>query len=277
MKVLIKYIDLELCKNTSIIKIRNSSKSKDIELIENYFLSVLKGKVRFISQVKGERSYTFLHYAFAANNVSERNGRSPLFDLSYAEGEREKRKEILSKNLFVLCSPTEKTQGTAFYLSGLGLLTNYHVVGETQFAQIYYPKSFEAHHEHFADSSIYFCESIDYATYDFHPLGAVNLKIGDSKRLSNDDDVVIAGFPDFQKGDSIISHTCKIVGTKANYFGKPLIKVSGRIVHGMSGGVKGGIPSENEDATNDLQGFIPIHIILDDIAQKQQSKAICAT
>lgn len=59
--------------------------------------------------------------------------------------------------------------------------------------------------------------------------------------------------------------------------GAPFLTVSGRIAHGASGGVvlnkagkvvriiKGGIDSLTEDAINENQGFVPIHLVLEDM------------
>lgn len=53
----LKYIDKGLCKNKNIIKIRNDSEKQTT--IEEWFKSVIIGKIYFVRQIKGKESFTF--------------------------------------------------------------------------------------------------------------------------------------------------------------------------------------------------------------------------
>ena len=101
-------------------------------------------------------------------------------------------------------------------------------------------------------------------------------RIGDSTNLHVGDQVTVIGYPNFQKGDSPYIQNCAIT-SKKTFLEAPFYTVSGRIVHGASGGVvlnskrevigiiKGGVQTfrDDEDAGNDNQGFVPIHLAID--------------
>lgn len=103
--------------------------------------------------------------------------------------------------------------------------------------------------------------------------------MGNSSNLKIGDTVVIAGFPNYIKGDTITKEECKITG-KTKLFGAPFYKVSGIIVYGASGGIvlntnhqvvgiiKGGYSSEDEDNTSIKQGFVPIDLVISDLKAK---------
>ena len=72
-----KYIDLGLCNNSKIISCKDKPESE--ELIVNWFKMVIKGKINFIKQVKGEAHPSFYALASKANEVFKED----LFDLIY--------------------------------------------------------------------------------------------------------------------------------------------------------------------------------------------------
>lgn len=125
--------------------------------------------------------------------------------------------------------------------------------------------------------------TIDYALYDVAPLNTLPLSIGKSSELKVGDTVVIAGFPDYMKGDTITKEECKITGM-TQLFGAPFYKISGRIVHGASGGIvlntsqqvvgiiKGGCPSDDENNIIIKQGFVPIDLVTSDIQSKTNNQ-----
>ena len=106
---------------------------------------------------------------------------------------------------------------------------------------------------------------------------ASEFEIGDSEKLQIGDRVTIIGYPDYSKNDTPYIHTCKITSIKNHYHGSRLVTVSGRIIHGSSGGpvlndkgeiiglIKGGIATTDEEINSNNQGFIPINDILKDI------------
>lgn len=267
-----KYIDLGLCHNSKIIAYKDKPESE--ELVVNWFKMVIKGKITFIKQVKGQEHPSFYALASKANEVFKEE----LFDLSYFD----KLNSILRNNVFIVQErPSDNIrQGSAFYVSNIGLFTSYHVTETNAFFELY--SSIGQKTNHIISNELNLKsdnKDIDYSLFDIRVNDAIDLNIGDSSSLAIGDSVIIAGFPDYKAGDSITTQTCQIVSI-STLFGAPFYKVSGRIIHGASGGVvlnsrcevvgiiKGGIVTLEDDSNNDNQGFLPIHIVVKDLKEK---------
>lgn len=123
-------------------------------------------------------------------------------------------------------------------------------------------------------NAIAYDETIDYAVFNV-PLpneDKYTLKIGDSTKLKTGDPITIIGYPNHTEGNTPYIQNCAITSQKL-FLQAPFITVSGRIVHGASGGlvlnsnhevvgiIKGGIVTL-ADEDNENQGFIPIHLAL---------------
>ena len=266
----LKYIEKGYCKNKKINSLKDNPDNK--HLIEEWYKSVLIGKIRFVKQIKGAQSFTFFSLALAANKaVSE-----TVFDLTYFD----QMNAIIDKNVFVLQNKDGTKQGSGFYVPEYGLFTSYHVTEDGDFYYLWQnnnkalslPVSVTLNQK-YADNII------DYALYNITPLNTLPLSIGKSSELKVGDTVVIAGFPDYIKGDTITKEECKITGI-TQLFGAPFYKISGRIVHGASGGIvlntkqqvvgiiKGGCPSDDENNISLKQGFVPIDLVSSDIQRK---------
>ena len=263
----LKYIDKGLCKNKSIIKIRDDIEKQTT--IEDWFKSVIIGKIYFVRQIKGKESFTFFKLANLANMVFSEE----IFDISYFD----QMNTIIEKNVFVLQSQDELHQGSGFYVPEYGLFTAYHVTEDGGFYHI-----LEKDKKYTIGNDLNLkCsdKTIDYALYSVNLSNATSVTIGKSSELSVGDTVIIAGFPDYMNGDTITKEECKITGI-TQLFGAPFYKVSGRVVHGASGGIvlgmnhnvvgiiKGGTSSETENNINLKQGFVPIDLVLEDIKRK---------
>ena len=121
---------------------------------------------------------------------------------------------------------------------------------------------------------------IDYALYraTFQIKDDLTFKCGDSRRIKIGDQVTIIGYPNHQKGNSPYIQPC-IVTSEKYFQGAPFFTVSGRVVHGASGGIvlnnsneavgiiKGGIVTLSEEDSNENQGFVPLHLALDHFGQ----------
>lgn len=270
----LNYINKGLCKNSNII-----SKSKDSKYekeIVQWFKNVLKGKINFIKQIKGSDSATFLKFAEQINDVFNEQ----VFDISLFDEFR----ILIENNVFVLeyIKDDEYIQGTGFLLKGYGLFTSFHVIQSGKPLKVY-------KHTEYDESSI--CtimegtnsiindKDIDYALYDIKCNDSCCFELGDSTKLKIGDQVIIIGYPNFQKGDSPYVQTCEITSI-TTYFGSGFYTVGGRIVHGASGGVvlnkrkqivgiiKGGVETLKDEDKSDKQGFIPIHVVINDINSK---------
>lgn len=270
-KEALKYIDKGFCKNRDIVKYKDEIEKSHI--IEEWYKTVLRGKVNFIKQIKGDNSFAFYTLAKVFNEVVEESA----FDLSYFN----RINDIIDKNVFVLQNNDETSQGSCFFVPGYGLFTSYHV---TQDGDFYYIWSNDEKVISTPVSNLTNQKSaddiIDYALYNVNIPNIVDVSIGCGGDLEIGDTVIIAGFPDYINGDTITKEECKITG-KTKLFGAPFYKISGRIAHGASGGIvlntnyevvgiiKGGCPSDDENNINIKQGFVPIDLAIEDLCEKK--------
>lgn len=267
------YCKKGLCNNPAILDAVDNPEEQGT--VEAWFVQVLKGKINYIKQVKGDKDMTYLSFAQRLNNVAKQD----IFDVSalhFWETLAEENTCILQYN-----EGDNFEQGSAFFLSGIGLVTSYHVIENGIFYRAYISSKYDE--ESFAvvgkDAR---CKSldpdIDYAFFDVpHPIpGKKGFLLGDSSKLHVGDQIIIIGYPSHNKGNSPNIQSCSITGKK-EYMGADFYTVSGRVVHGASGGVvlntkfeavgiiKGGVETlrDDEDSSNINQGFVPIHLAID--------------
>ena len=267
-----EYISKGFCKNPVILAAADEPEKR--EIIESWFECVLKGKINYIKQVKGEGSLTYLSFAQQLNKILGR----PVIDVSNLY----ELNRLAMDNTFVLECEMGDTfeQGSAFHIPEIGLVTSFHVVEhgvlyKAYTCSAYKQASFGAvgldANKRTAD------KRIDYAIFDITPPGSEGkgLRIGDSSNLHVGDQVTVIGYPNHQEGNSPYIQNCAIT-SKKTFLDAPFYTVSGRIVHGASGGVvlnekrevigiiKGGVQTlrEDEDSSNDNQGFVPIHLAI---------------
>lgn len=266
-----KYILSGKCKNKNIIS-KVPKKEYENDIIE-WFEEVLKGKINHIKVVRGDNNYIFLKYAKQLNEISGKH----IFDTSLIDSLNEK----IHRNVFIVEGEGEEVyQGTCFVLKGFGILTNYHVTSKLGFYNVYSHDKYNFKPNFFIGKDINeekSNEDIDYALYNYMKDYASEFEIGDSKKLQIGDRVTIIGYPDYSKNDTPYIHTCRVTSIKNHYHGSRLVTVSGRIIHGSSGGpvlndkgeiiglIKGGIATTDEGINSNNQGFIPIDDILEDI------------
>lgn len=277
-----EYIAKGFCKNPEILAAVGVPEKR--ELVENWFESVLKGKINYIKQVKGEGSLTYLSFAQQLNQIF---GKSVMDVSNLYELDR-----LALDNTFVLECEMGDTfeQGSAFYVPEIGLVTSYHVVENGVLYKAYtwpeYKKNsfgavgFDAN-KRTAD------KQIDYAIFNITPplSEGKKLKMGDSTDLHVGDQVTVIGYPNHQEGNSPYIQNCAIT-SKKTFLDAPFYTVSGRIVHGASGGVvlnakrevigivKGGVESfRDEEYSDDInQGFVPIHLAIDHMMKNEAEK-----
>lgn len=268
-----EYILKGFCKNPEILVVADIPEKR--EIVESWFECVLKGKINYIKQVKGEGSLTYLSFAQQLNQIFGK----PVLDISNLY----KLDRLALNNIFILeCEMGEVfEQGSAFYVPEIGLVTSYHVVEHGVLYKAYtYPEykknsfgavGFDAN-KRAAD------KRIDYAIFNITPplFEGKGLRIGDSTNLHVGDQVAVIGYPNHQEGNSPYIQNCAIT-SKKTFLDAPFYTVSGRIVHGSSGGVvlnakrevigiiKGGVQTfrDDEDLSNDNQGFVPIHLAIE--------------
>lgn len=259
-----EYIRKGNCKNKDIILNVNNIEYED--KITSWFKCVLKGKIEFIKFVRGEDDLVYVKYAKQINDIFKDN----IFKVEFHD-------ELL-KNVLVLEAKNEFRQGSGFIIKGKGLFTNYHVTENEDFFDV---KTCKMDKLGTISKSLNEKKSnkiIDYALYEFSVAKSQGFKIGDSKNIKLDDEIIVVGYPDYVEGDTPNIQRCR-VSSKTSYLGAPLYTITGRIIHGASGGVvlnknyevigiiKGGIATMEESDIFSKQGFIPIDIVEDDLSK----------
>lgn len=266
------YIAKGFCKNQNIISQVDDPDRKDD--ICSWFKNVLKGKISYIKQVKGKDSLTFYHYANKLNQIFEEE----LFNLSSFASLFDK----IDDSVLVLISEKnseEYTQGTGFIIKGHGLITSFHVTQNGDFFKVYKNNEYPHTSKMIVSKGINELssdEKIDYALYRCDTDLFNVFDLGDSSDLKIGQKVTVIGYPNYASGNTPYVQTCHITSQKS-LFGAPFYTVSGRIIHGASGGavlneneeiiglIKGGIVSLTEDDTNENQGFVPMHCVFEHI------------
>ena len=272
------YIAKGYCKNN---RIRIMSKQNGAEeYVDEWFKRVIKGKISYIGQIKTKKNMTFLSMAKKANKVFQEE----LFDISSLDVYE----SIAKHNTYILeySDDNEAVQGSAFYLHGYGLITSYHV---TENKGIYNVYPYYSYGERSCgivcktENEMYSDKIIDYAIYEVSnlPIPEEPLTIGDSEEISIGDKVTIIGYPKHTKGATPDIQTCTVTGKK-EYFEAPFYTVSGKVIHGASGGIvldrndriigiiKGGVESTEETEQDINQGFVPLHLALNDVKLKKE-------
>lgn len=261
----LEYINKGYCKNKEIV-----SNQEDKEKVCNWFKNVLKGKIGYISQIRGYEDYIFLKYAQKLNIIFNEE----IFDSHFID-------DFAYNVVIIETSNTEDIrQGSGFFIKNLGLFTNYHV---TDNFEMYSVKTYKMQNVGMISKELNEISSdkvIDYAVYDLKNSMIDGFELGDSKNIKIGDKVVVVGYPEYCDNDSPNIQTCSII-SRTTFMGECLYTISGRIVHGASGGVvlnmnhkvigiiKAGVVSLDETVNSSKQGFIPINLAVEHIESKK--------
>ena len=129
------YVKKGFCKNLIICESIDDPNSEGA--ITEWFKRVLIGKIHYIKQVKGARSLTYLSFAQKVNALFFED----IFDLT----DLHRFESTIKNSTFILqCSQGEIfEQGSAFYLPGIGLITNFHVTKSGEFFDIFNAEGYD--------------------------------------------------------------------------------------------------------------------------------------
>ncbi len=271
-----KYVKKNKYNSRFILSIIDSKDEEDIISIKNWFEKVITGKILFIRQIKGKYDRIYLKYAEEANRIFGKQ----IFILDYIE---DFEKTI---NDSVMIIESTENQGTCFYSEALGLITCFHVTETNDFYKVYKRNDYPSHlTEYFEDNfreRLYFSEEIDYAIYKVNSNNYKScFSIAENPDIKIGDIVTVIGYPNYIKGDSPHIEECRVT-SKTKLLGAELYTVSGRIIHGSSGGVvlnnkneiigiiKAGVLQKDYEKDKGKHGFISIKNVLTDINNKQQ-------
>lgn len=264
------YIEKGNCNNSKIIEMLKNETEENQEIIVEWFKAVLKGKIGYIKQVRGEKNLIYLKYAKILNNVFEEE----IFHIS-EDFELLKKVE---KSVFILEAETNSNyiQGSGFILKNIGLLTNYHV---TESNEIYTVSTYKNEKICSVSNELNLVKNnrdIDYACYSFGKNSENALSLGSSKELVIGSAVLVVGYPDYNKNNSPEIQPTTIISERF-YMGQRIYTIAGRIVHGASGGVvlndeykvvgviRCGPVTLEETSDSAVQGIIPIDDIIGDL------------
>lgn len=194
----------------------------------HFFKRVISGRLYFIKMVRGEEDRVYRNLRFKFSEIIGKPEHHLLLT----------KEEELAKSVFII-EDGITSQGTAFYLKGVGLITNQHVLGSTDPDDAYLFKlKTSSEHEiktHLdlikADASkdlavVYANKEVS----EFEPL-----PIGESKYLNLGDEVLLIGYPEYSEGESPHISRCKIA-QRANIHGNDVYLVDASVFHGHSGG-----------------------------------------
>lgn len=273
-----EYINKGYCHNhliSSLINKPSSDVTSKNEVII-WFLHVIKSKILFMKQVCGDQSgYVFdLSNKFNAlqfdPDVQALPTRVSQINLINPDEER------INANVVVLEDKNNDSQGSGFFIKNIGLITNYHVVESATPYQVHayqsYPES--KGFVMLGMNGSQFDKTLDYAIFNISPIypEIEPFAIANSRNLRIGDTVTLIGYPNFSKKNTYHLETCKITSIKT-LFGAPFYTVSGRIIHGASGGIvlnshnrivgviRAGTKNESLADSTENHGFIPIHAI----------------
>ena len=166
-------------------------------------------------------------------------------------------------------------QGTAWALDGVGLVTCAHVLGSGCSTSAYLATSNTCQHEVVVRAR---CDCRDLAVLEFPSQASPSLRLGAACRPAMGDQVNVAGFPNYQFGDTGHFVPSRVVSFR-QAAGYPRVLVDGPIAAGMSGGpvvdgdgrVIGVIVSGAEELSQanmiERHGFIPVSTLVAFLAE----------
>jgi RNA-directed DNA polymerase len=196
--------------------------------------SRLAGQIGFVGQIRGRHDSIYKRFVKVASNLIPEFAALPVVS-------EQTLLDRLQENVWVIeaCLDGDKpsdtlAQGTAFWLSGVGLVTNHHVlvkncvVFSSTLPDAKYPASVVCEDEH-RDLAIL---KVDALGDSLSPPG---LSRGDSSLLAPMSEVVVAGFPDHSPGATISVKQAKVSSFKPKH-GVGSFQLDSGITKGNSGG-----------------------------------------
>lgn len=187
----------------------------------------LRGKILWISQVKGINDTVYLSLARRYNNLFP----DSHLAIGHSKGEiRDLANWVLEKDADVLCS---SSQGSAFFLQDYGLVTAHHCVEGAKLIEVFHPHE---QSRRYPVTVKKVCEHRD--------LAILSHAIPEDKFLSLEmfeqttrvgEPVRILGYPSFGPGSNLHVRDAKIVSHQTKSAVKQIV-VDGKINQGSSGG-----------------------------------------
>ena len=185
------------------------------------FLYALRGKIHFIGAIRGRSSPTFIRFARKLSRCAPDIVRD--WDVRTLE-------ERITDALWVLECEETSTQGTAFFLKDVGLVTCEHVVHKpTVTFKASDPLAKYDVRVRYSDPDV----DLAICEIDCKDLPALNVSIG--RPPNQGDEVILAGFPNFKPGNTPHINSGRIVSF-GMWSGIRRLNISQTIISGTSGG-----------------------------------------
>ncbi len=187
----------------------------------------LRGRISWLSQVKGINDEVYINLARRFNNSFP----NYKMRIGHSKGEvRDLSNWVLESDAKIV---KKCKQGSAFFLDGVGLVTAYHCVEGAKTIEVFHPHDPANRYKVTIQKS---CKYRDLAILDhsvptnkFLALTALGLPIRTGEKVS------ILGYPSFGPGSNLQVREARVVGTQAKSAVKQFI-VDGKINQGNSGG-----------------------------------------
>jgi S1-C subfamily serine protease len=185
------------------------------------FLYALRGKIHFVGAIRGRSSPTFIRFARKIRDLAP--GLVQDWDVRTLE-------ERIGDALWVLETDEKSTQGTGFFLQGVGLITCEHVIHEGTVAfKASAPLARYEVRVRYSEPTI----DLAICDIDCKNVPALNQAVGRSPNQG--DKVILAGFPNFKFGNTPHINSGIIVSFGMWSAIRRLI-ISSPIISGNSGG-----------------------------------------
>lgn len=244
--------------------------------VEKLFRRILWGKLNYIRAVRGRNDMLFYVLAEQYNKIFQ----SPEFEEETVGCPREQiRKTVILE--FQDSMGNVLSQGSGFYLEGLGLLTCQHVIDGVRYASVQVRNLYdftEIGNYRMDEKSL--CDENkqkDYALFLSEHTQQIpySYKIGDSFSISVGQPVWLISYPEYISSHTSAQVLYAKVAQKKTKFGIPFYTVDQRITHGSSGGavlntrfevigmIRGGSTGDVDINHESESGFTPLHIILE--------------
>lgn len=266
-ETVISYVD-KYKKNIDVNKLKKALEQENKrQKIETWFDSIIKGKINFIKDIRGDTNPIFIKYAKQFNQIRKKE----IFKL-----DEYKFMKKIEHSVFILRNDSETVQGSGFVLEGIGLITNYHVTEDGDFYNVITYTGEKVGRIGKTLNLIKENKTIDYAIFKLN--SELNLELwekGDSDVLKIGDKLTMIAYPNYSTGELPNIQSIEITGEK-KFMNNPIKIISGRVTHGASGGViinnkqqvvgviNSGPETIKETDDTIIQGFIPINAIVED-------------